>query len=147
MKKTRDPNRQVRYEAFLDSVHKREEAAIVSSIPTALEQMARIINRLKPIMEAKVDTLPVSPQSGTTGRQRWEATLSTLRQLYATVRTDTLDPMHRLEALQSMAHTLSSWSRATGITITIYKEYVNDSFKYDPKANRIASLKVITETR
>ncbi len=123
--------KQERYEQFLDGVQKKEEAAIKRCKPKLLEQMARIINDMEDI--ARIRENP-----------NWKAkTLPKMRDLYVQLRNET-DATKILKLLESeIAFHLNGWFQMRNGWVRVVRATKNDSFKHDPKAQRIDDLDLV----
>lgn len=126
-------DRQSRYEAFLDSVTKKQDAVIVRDLPKCLGQLVGFIKEAGEILKT---------------HPNWDGkTVPRLRELYRTAMTALRsEPSKALTALQDSIFILNGWQRRLSWRVVIKTTHTNDSRTgADPHAVRIDSVTLVKE--
>jgi hypothetical protein len=121
--------KQNKYELFLNSVQKKEDEVVLASKEKLLKQIAAIVL-------AMPDRVVNHPN--------WcGKSLPRLRGNYTFLRDKCPSAKSTIDMVNDIVSHLNGWFQQRAGLIIVQIKYVNESFKHDPKANRIASIDVV----
>jgi hypothetical protein len=126
--------KQERYELFLDSVQKKENATLVAAVPHLLRQMTAIVEAAGSYIEHPNWELKTIPRL----REHYKQLLRIER---------TKDGPAVLRAAEAFASELGGWNKHLPFRVLVKRETKNDSRRMDHRAVRITHIELFAEPK